>query len=159
MGKTKAQKAAAIRAANPLPRRDITDPLASCNVCGQPSARLGAWQAHDERDQPMPMPASLVFIGKDHDACQRDLTHHPRLYAEVRGDPGHFPFLCGPCPQRDGLACRHSKLKTNGGPGLLVKLSRMNLFGAIICPPPRIVHHAYACEGRPETETNSPDAP
>jgi hypothetical protein len=128
MGKTKAQKAMAIRAANPLTRRDITDPLASCNVCGQPSARLGAWQAHDERDQPLPMPASLVFIGKDHDACQRDLTHHPRL-------------------------------KANGGPGLLVKLSRMNLFGAIICPPPRIVTHAYACEGRPETQLNTPDGP
>lgn len=158
MGKTKAQKAAAVRASNPLPRSDITDPLAGCNVCGQTSARLGAYQAHDERDHPLPMPASLIFIGKDHDACMRALDKHPRLYAETRGDPGHFPFLCGPCAQRDGLACRHPKLKANGGPGLLVNLQPSIRLppGTIICPPPKIVYRAIGCEGRPDTPKGEP---
>lgn len=142
-----------IRAADPLALRAVRDPVACCNVCARPSDQLGAWQAHDDRDNPMPPPYSLVFVGKDHAACLKALDRHPRLYAEVRGDPGTFPLLCGPCRHRDSLACRHPDLKATGGPGLSVTLDRIP---AILCGRGgcRVATQtAVACAGRTPATT------
>jgi hypothetical protein len=140
-----------IRSSEPLPSREVKDPLLVCNVCNRPAGELRAWQAHDDRDLPLPLPASAVYIGHDdeHAGCRKKMDDHPRLYAEVMGAPGWFP-ICGACPHREKLACRHPKLKKNGGPGLLVKLRPTVPFGAIICPPPAGPKaRATSCEGLP----------
>jgi hypothetical protein len=31
-------------------------------------------------------------------------------------------LVCGDCPYRDGVTCKHPDLKANGGPGLEVKI-------------------------------------
>lgn len=114
----------AIRAALPLTRRHTRgdDPLAQCNICGQPSERLEAWREHNERDLPIEGPGALVFLGGDHPECRKALDEHPRLYDQRTGDPGTFPLLCGPCTLRRGLGCAHADLRSNGGAGLNVSL-------------------------------------
>lgn len=134
----------------------LADPLSACNICGEPSDSLAVWREHDEHDRPIDGTDYLVYIGKDHKKCLKRMDDHPRLYAEVRGEPGSFPRLCGPCRYRDGLACRHPKLKANGGDGLLVNLADP-LRGAIVCMGGGrravVVHHALKCEGREERES------
>lgn len=153
--KTRAQMDAEIAAATPLsrwPKRPI-DPMAGCNVCGEPAEELAAFLEHGAGDKPPPEDqrhAALVFIGRGHRACMKVLEAHPRLYAEVRGDPGHFPLLCGPCQNRDGMACKHPDLRANGGAGLSVSLSDP-LRGAIICGSRgriTVVNRAMSCKGR-----------
>ncbi|TAL29066.1 MAG: hypothetical protein EPN98_21735 [Phenylobacterium sp.] len=125
---------AEIAAATPLTKalQRPADPMTACNVCGLDSAELRAWREHDERDQPIEGIGALVFIGGDHPDCIKVMEIHPRLYAEVRGMPGYFPALCGPCVSRSGLACSHPDLKANGGAGLYVTLSGFAA-GAILC--------------------------
>jgi len=134
------------------PARGV-DPIAVCNVCGEPSRELGVWREHDERDLPLAGDAHLVFIGRDHAACQKAMEKHPRLYEEVRGAPGHFPRLCGDCVQRRGFACTDPRLTSNGGEWLTVTLSGFGV-GMILCgvrgrrgcyTP---LTHATKCEGR-----------
>lgn len=133
------------------------DPIRQCNVCGLSSDSLAAWREHDERDLPLDGARFLVFIGKDHPACIKAMDKHPRLYAEVRGEPGTFPRLCGDCSLRRGLECSHPKLRANGGDGLLVNLDDP-LHGAIICGRGgRItpVNHALTCEGKTTVEVKA----
>lgn len=142
-----------IRAAEPLTASPFrgADPLARCNVCGEAAAELRLWRECDEHDQPRPGLEALVFLGRDHPDCHRRLQAHPRLYIEERGEPGHFPRLCGPCAHRQGPACRHPDLRTNGGAGLKVDLSSGFPRGTI-CVLTRgggglPTQHAVACAG------------
>lgn len=142
----------AIRAAAPLSASSYRapDPLACCNVCGKPARVYQAWREHDERDRPIAGAAALVFLGDDHAACQKKLMAHPRLYAQERGAPGHFPLLCSRCTFRDGLGCTHPKLKANGGPGLIVHLDAMAM---VVCVKTahgsgRPLSQALTCEGQ-----------
>jgi len=155
---------AAIRAATPLtalPTRG-DDPISCCNVCGQAAdpVLLQVWREHDEHDRPIGGDDALVFLmgGREHDRCRKILDEHPRLYAEEGGRPGSFPAICGACPFRSGTACTHPKLKTNGGPGLLVTLDRGAFANAIICMGGgrryRPIHRAIKCEGREEETTS-----
>jgi hypothetical protein len=127
------------------------DPILCCNVCGLGSGDLTAWQEHDERDQQLAGAQFTVFIGRDHPKCIRAMKRHPRLYAEVRGNPGTFPKLCGDCKMRNGTKCAHLDLKKNGGAGMIVK--HQSLFaGAIVCIRGKGCHKpigvAFECEGR-----------
>lgn len=149
--------ATSIAAAVPLSKGPArpADPITACNVCGQPSDSLYVWREHDELDQPLTGHEALVFVGNDHKACIKTMEAHPRLYAERRGDPGHFPLLCGPCTFRSGFGCTHPDLRANGGPGLSVQLSNM-FKGAIFCGGRRggglgripIVNRAMSCAGQ-----------
>lgn len=123
---------AAIRGTLPLSRRPErgSDPVAYCNLCGLPSANLAIYREHDEHDQPLGDVRGYIYIAKDHPVCQREMELHPRLYAEVMGDPGTFP-LCGDCTHREAFRCRHPSLKANGGPGLQVILT--DPFPGAIC--------------------------
>ena len=143
-----------IAAAEPLSAlaARLADPLAACNVCGEPAVELAAWREHDERDVPVDGAGALVFIARDHPECVRAMERHPRLYSEEAGRPGTFPRLCGDCPRRTGRACSHPNLRANGGAGLFVELDD-RLRGAILCGGRgrriRPVNHALACEGHP----------
>lgn len=144
----------AISAATPLTKYPARshDPITDCNLCGQPSTLLGAWREHDERDVPFESPEALVFIAADHPDCLKVMERHPRLYAEERGDPGHFPRLCGTCPRRSSLACTHPNLRANGGAGLFVVLDD-RFRNAILCGRGgrvRPIQHALQCEGHPD---------
>jgi hypothetical protein len=139
-------------AAVPLSKASMrpADPITICNVCASSSDSLAVWREHDLRDQPIEGVDALVFIGKDHPACIKVMEAHPLLYAEVRGDPGTFPRLCGNCELRRGVTCTHPDLKANGGPGLTVKLDNP-LRGVIICGSRgrlTVVNHALSCTGR-----------
>lgn len=140
---------AEIKAADPLYRRDVADPIYCCNVCGQPSAELDAYQAHDGYDNPLPTPSSVGFIGHDHPTCLRKMQEHPRLYAHVTGSPGYFGRLCGPCRHRDGYRCTNPQAKMNGGPGLIATPDVP--FTAIVCSRGRsskLVRTILGCSGR-----------
>jgi len=110
--------------------RRPSDPLSACNLCGErfvdgdQNCPLGleAYREHDEHDWPIPGNDALLFLGYEHEECQRKMVAHARLYEEDTGEPGAFPKLCGPCDYRDGLRCTHGDLKANGGPGLAVRL-------------------------------------
>lgn len=148
---------AAIRAALPLTALQVGRPDFVCVVCGGacPEDELQAWRECDERDRPLGGVDAVVFLGggREHAACRKRLTDHPRLYIETPGDPGTFPRLCGSCVYRDGRTCRHPDLRANGGQGLRVDISDP-FRGAIICTRPGIaapVRHAVACVGRKET--------
>ncbi len=146
----KKPNASAIRSAPPLSSKPWHDPLIQCNVCGAEADSLTAWRTHDERDQPLEGVDALVFIGRDHPGCIKVMENHPRLFAEERGEPGHFVKLCGGCRNRVGLDCVHPKLKSNGGPGLLVQISDP-LRGVIVCTGRgrmNVVKHAFACDGQ-----------
>ncbi len=146
----KKPSAAVIVASAPLSTKPWHDPLIQCNVCGAETDSLTAWCTHDERDQPIEGNEALVFIGRDHPGCIKIMENHPRLFTEERGEPGHFPKLCGGCRNRVGLECVHPKLKSRGGPGLLVQISDP-LRGAIVCGSRgriNVVKHAFACEGQ-----------
>jgi hypothetical protein len=133
---------AAVRAAVPL-SETLSFLTYSC-ICGRPAEELGLWREHDEHDLPT---ESFVFIGNDHAACLKLMKDHPRLYAEEMGKPGMFP-ICGPCRHRRAHACRHPKLKANGGPGVLVQLRPLVPPNVIICPPPAGPKaRATSCEG------------
>lgn len=141
-----------IRNAVPLtlhPRRP-EDLLSACNLCGVPGPLdKNPQREHDEHDVPVEGDGALVFLGERpaHVLCHQLLEDHPRLYARVRGNPGHLPVLCGPCVWRSGLGCRHPDLKSNGGRGLNVGLTNGLPPNAIICPPPKIVPWAVSCSG------------
>lgn len=144
---------AVIRNATPLTllATRAPDPIMSCNICGHEAAELGAWREHDARDKPLIGTESLVFIGNDHPACIKAMEAHPRLYAEEMGWPGHLPRLCGPCTFRQGMACSHPDLRSNGGKGLLITMhDPLRAAGVIICGRnrPRYVRHALECPGR-----------
>lgn len=142
----------AIRSAAPLSASPFRapDPMERCNICGEPAREYRAWRECDDRDRPVAGAGALIFIGADHAACQKKLDAHPRLYAEERGNPGHFPRLCSRCSYRDHLGCRHPKLKANGGEGLLVHLDQMAM---IVCLKTahgsgRPLSQALTCEGQ-----------
>lgn len=150
----KKPSAAAIRAAEPLSTTGARAIPAGqpfgCSICGRPTDSPTLWRESDERDQPIEGEQALVFIGRDHAACMKRMEAHPRLYVEERGDPGHFPRLCGDCPFRRSLGCSHPDLKANGGGGLKVMLANM-LRGAIVCTKGgriREVNHALECVGK-----------
>jgi hypothetical protein len=100
------------------------DPLSRCNLCTEDcfSNPLIAYREHDEHDWPMPGNERLLFLGYEHEECERKMLAHARLYEPDAGAPGAFPRLCGPCAFRNGLACAHPALKANGGQGLRVVL-------------------------------------
>src|SRR5947209_1652107 len=104
----KKPKAEDIRHAPPLSKKSS---LIACNICGLPETNLRAWREHDEKDRPIPGPEHLVFVGYDHKKCLATMEAHPRLYAEVTGEPGTFPRLCGMCRYRSRFDCLHPKLK------------------------------------------------
>lgn len=136
-----------IRAARPLTAGRDPDPPSCCNVCHLGSRQLGVWRERDEYDKPVEGTGALVFIGKDHPTCLKIMENHPRLYEEEEGQPGWFPALCGPCRLRDGLACRHTDLKENGGAGLQVMPADVR-----ICRRPRSesfsIRTWVECKGR-----------
>ena len=161
MGKLLAAK---IRSEAPLTETPFrgSDPLACCNLCGVPAREYQAWREHDERDQPIPGDAALVFLGTGpaHIGCRTALENHPRLYAEERGNPGHFPRLCSRCAFRDWLACTHPDLKANGGAGLSVGLDSMAM---VVCVKTahgsaRPLSQALSCKGQtlPGEVTDAP---
>lgn len=157
--KTRKQMDAEIAAAVPLSRwpKRPSDPMAGCNVCGQPAEEFEIFLEHGAGDLPPPEFArlsALVFLGIGHRECYKVLEKHPRLYARVRGNPGHFPLLCGPCTNREGLECKHPDLRANGGAGLSVNLSDP-LRGAILCGSRgriTVVTRAMSCVGRRTAE-------
>ena len=152
----KKPSATTIRNTTPLTALETRapDPILSCNICGHESAELGAWREHNELDMKLIGAESLVFIGRDHPDCLRQMEAHPRLYAEEMGWPGHLPRLCGPCAFRKGLVCMHPDLRANGGAGL--KISMQDPLGAagvmFACGRGgrrlNYVKHAVTCEGR-----------
>ncbi len=90
-------------------------------------------------------------MAADHPACEKRLDAHPRLYKQERGLPGTFPLLCGPCTYRQGEACRHPDLRSNGGPGLPVRMDGPSGIvcrgrGGGGCSP--IAKNAVGCKGR-----------
>jgi len=136
-----------VRAAVPLTARRPADPVGICNLCLRPSTELRVWREATEFDRPIEGDGALVFVGWDieHHQCREDLNKHP-----------HFPVFCGPCAQRDGFRCRHPDLKTNGGQGLLIKLTPLVPRGVILCPPPKGPRfRAESCAGF----APKPDAP
>jgi len=142
-----------IRDAVPLSAsaRHGRDPDFACDVCHAPAEQLEVWREHDEHDRPIPGTDALVYLGEGHPLCRIKLDDHPRLYAEVRGEPGSFPRLCGPCEHRDGLLCRHPDLKVNGGGGLMVHLNNGIFAHVHICGAHgriRPLHSAIRCAGR-----------
>jgi hypothetical protein len=148
-----------ILAAVPLSRHASRgrDPIKVCGVCGvevdPQDLASSVWREHDDIDRPIGGNEALVFIGPSatHAACKKVLEKHPRLYAEVTGDPGCFPRLCGPCVHRDGLNCKHPNLAANGGPGLEVQLSGGFPPGTIVCTRRGMlqpVRNAVECAGR-----------
>lgn len=153
--KTRGQMDAEIAAATPLSRSMMcpSDRLAGCNVCGKPAEEFDLYLEHGAGDLPPPEDqrrAALVYLGRDHRDCLKVLEAHPRLYAQVRGDPGHFPLLCGPCQNRREMSCTHPDLKANGGAGLNVSLLDP-LRGVIACNSRgriKVVHTAMNCVGR-----------
>jgi len=150
---------AAIRAAVPLSRRPERgqDPIRVCNVCGvavdPKDLYLTVWREHDEADRPIAGDGALIFLGSGtvHEACRKTLEAHPRLYAEVSGTPGNFPWLCGPCVHRQERRCTHPSTKANGGAGIAITLSGLN---GIICTRGRgcitPTKNAVACAERVE---------
>lgn len=156
----KKPRATDIRAARPLTRDRLlhaeADPMAACNLCGhgprepkEGPLRWAVYREHDESDRPMAGDEALVFLAVQHTRCMQRLEKHPRLYVEERGNPGHFPRLCGPCEWREGTACTHPNLKVNGGSGLHVSI---DYFDAIlVCTRGArgrpLVRHATRCEG------------
>lgn len=153
-----------IREALPLtdlrPDLRASDRMARCNLCGAPNVGdLYVWRECDELDRPTPGLDAVLLVCSSA-TCAATINNHPRLYIQDRlGAPGHFPVLCGDCEHRDGLTCRHPDLRTNGGPGLLVKLDRDH---AIVCtrgrggcqtPKPR----AVACAGH-QYKPRTPEA-
>lgn len=147
--------AAIILGATSLTAARRGEPLLCCTICGVAVDPLdlpvSVWREHDERDEPSAGVDALVFVGqgREHAACRKRLHDHPRLYAEVAGDPGYFPELCGACIHRKGLACKHPELRANGGPGLGVHLDR---FAMVVCVRgagcAKPIHHAVRCSGR-----------
>jgi hypothetical protein len=140
----------AIRAAAPLTSRRRPEVEAFACTCGEPipDGKARAWREHDEHDRPIAGGDAIVFLADGHPGCKRELDAHPRLYAEVMGDPGTFPKLCGPCKLRQGHACSHPDLKSNGGPGLNVQIHGLP---AIVCGRGGChvpVKHAVECAGR-----------
>ena len=93
------------------------DPLSRCNLCEEFASWLDAYREHDEFDRPLPGNGRLLFLGYEHEECERVMLDHPRLYEEDMGEPGAFPRLCGDCAYRDGLNCTHHARKANGGKG------------------------------------------
>jgi hypothetical protein len=151
-----------IRDTPPLTRDRLihsgADPFSVCNLCGhglredlgdQGPLQWAVYREHDEHDQPIAGDGALVFLALQHTECFKRLERHPRLYLEERGDPGHFPRLCGPCNWRQGTRCTHPNLKANGGPGLRVSVDTFD--SIFICSRgsnrrPH-VRHANRCEG------------
>ena len=114
-----------------------------CQLCGfesQDICKFKLWQECDEEDKPEPGKLMIVCDNDIDDKadgterpCAQRIEDHPRLYLQVpwgMGRPGYFILLCGPCKYRDGLRCKHSDLKENGGQGLDVSIGGL---AAIYC--------------------------
>lgn len=93
----------------------------TCQACGEVDGDVKLWLEHDEADRPT---RTLVVLC---DSCSKALIEpHPRLYHGLPSNkpvPGAMPHLCYDCKHRNGLDCRHPKLKANGGPGLNIAVA------------------------------------
>jgi hypothetical protein len=123
------------------------DGFDACQLCGGDDASL--WYECDDHDR-SELDRVLAVCARR--ACSKIVRDHPRLYVAVeRGEPGHFPQLCGPCRHRQGSGCTHADLKANGGAGLTVSLDHLP---GIICSRGRgggcrtAPYTAVACAGR-----------
>ena len=110
-----------------------TDPLSRCNLCTEFVDHLEAYREHDEYDRPLPGNERLLFLGYEHEDCERVMLDHDRLYEADTGSPGAFPLLCGECAFRDGLKCTHPKLLANGGAPPGIAVSMRGIPGLIMC--------------------------
>lgn len=94
-----------------------------CQNCGNGPAthtELHRWQECDGQDRKTPIVVVLCKRCSD-----RLIEPHPRLYHRLEPNaplPGTMA-LCVKCRHRDGLGCRHPKLKANGGPGLNIAIT------------------------------------
>ena len=106
--------------------RPVVD-LTTCQNCGgkmddgDPDFLLARWQEHDERDNPT---NTVVLLCKK---CSDEIIEpHPRLYGIIHNWaplPGSMP-TCNRCVFREGVSCRNPLLKSNGGPGLPMKMPK-----------------------------------
>ena len=123
----------------------------ACQLCGQVGTEpQQLWYECDWNDVPEVARVLVVCRGSK---CAKVIDKHPRLYMHVeRGDPGHFPLLCGDCKLRSGTGCTHPKLMANGGAGIMITLTGYK--GTVCSRGPRgrrcrsLPRPAIACEGR-----------
>lgn len=128
-----------------------------CTVCGEASeSGLDVMRECNANDHSIPGPTALVFIGRGdpHKPCRKAVEDHPRLYEDAMAHPGHMPLLCGPCVHRSVLTCASPQARSNGGPGIEIKMRRPAPFQGVVCirgpkgknlAPPR---EGVACSGR-----------
>lgn len=102
-----------------------------CQLCGGTNGRHGIpgiirhsvdrWQEHDHHDKPEPR--VIVLCDK---CARRCIEPHPRLYNQLQDNqpwPGCME-LCVNCKHRSGVSCTHPSAKANGGPGVLITITK-----------------------------------
>lgn len=98
--------------------------LNTCQHCGSNDVsdlHPSRWREHDDNDNPTTV---VVLLCK---ACGDAIIEpHPRLYERLDyfcPAPGSMP-VCADCKFRNGVTCKHSDLKGNGGLGLPLKMPK-----------------------------------
>lgn len=106
----------------------LTHPKAPnvCQSCGLQtfdldSPLLHRWEECDERDRKTGV---IVVLCKR--CAERIVEPHPRLYsclATTEPFPGSNG-ICVDCPHRSGTRCSHPLAKANGGPGVMLTVTK-----------------------------------
>lgn len=123
----------------------------TCRICATQGRDMQRWQEHDHNDKPEPRLVVLCW------RCAEKLIElHPRLYTKLQPNdpwPGAMA-ICLPCRWRNGTKCTHPSAKGNGGPGVMLTLSKPYVamvrgrgFSGILTTYP---HPPSACKNREE---------
>lgn len=95
--------------------RPVFGHCAACNVQDNATAKLAAWQEHDDQDRP-----TGAFVWLCRRCSDRLIEPHPLLYKPIQRHapfPGVMP-ICGDCPSLVEGVCASPLAKRHGGPGI-----------------------------------------
>lgn len=101
----------------------------TCKMCDKTNddvCDFRLWQKTDNKDQKI---EDYIVVCRDKE-CMKNLDDAKELYIQVswgEGRPGIFMLICGDCKHRNEWECTHKDLTKNGGGGLEVRFSGLQM--------------------------------